>query len=335
VERKLASLQIVTAVDPIPESDNIEVCTVLGWKVVVLKGKVKKGDAVVYIEVDSVVPDIPVFDFLRKHKFRVKSTRLRGQISQGLVVTLDEMQTGGSAIGEDITEKLGITKYEPPVPLYLDGKVIGVRPHFVPKTDEFRLQSFPELLDEMRCRSIYISTKIDGTSSSIYYNPYATEPFGVCSRNQNLARDPNNGHWKVALRYDIQKKIASNHYFKDGVVIQGELAGPGIQKNRMGLKEIDLFVFNIYDLASDEYLDVFRMREVCNLFGLKTVSINVFRHPRRFTVDEWIERAEGKYEGTENQREGIVVRTTHPTRTSILDGALLSFKVLNNNYKEE
>lgn len=331
--RKLASIQKIESVDPIPEADRIEVVSVLGWKVVVLKGKVKQGDLVCYIEVDSIVPDIPVFDFLRKHKFRVKTIRMKHTTSQGLVMTLDEVGLVDNIyeIGEDITEKLGITKYDEPVPLHLSGEVIGRRPTWVPKTDEFRLQSYPELLQEMGDKRAYVSVKIDGTSSSVYYNPILDEPFGVCSRNLNIKRDVNNGHWKVALRHDLENKMKLT-VSQAGFVIQGELAGPGIQKNRMELKELELFVFDIFDIATHEYLSVHDMQQICAAFGLKTVDIIGYGGFQDMTVDDWIQYAEGDYSGTKNPREGIVIRACEPIRTATLDGHRLSFKVLNNQY---
>ena len=320
MERKLASVQTVTEVNPIPGADKIEVASVLGYKVVVQKGKVKPGDTVVYIEVDAVVPDIPVFDFLRKYKFRVKANRLRGQISSGLVMTLEECGLDlDYNIGDDLTSDLHITKYIEPVPLHLDGKVIGIRPPFVFKTDEFRLQSYPNLLEELGNQPAYISIKIDGTSSSVYYNPILDEPFGVCSRNLNLARDENNGHWKVALKHDLESKMRDLQIaHPGGFVIQGELAGPGIQKNRMELKEIDIFVFQIFDIAKYEYLPVYEMEMTCRELGLKTVDIIDHGSYGGLTVDDWIECAEGVYSGTQNQREGVVVRTEVPIRTEIL-----------------
>ena len=340
MSRKLASIQVVDDIKPIPGADNIEVASVLGWKVVVLKGKVKPGDYVIYIEVDSIVPDIPVFEFLRPYKFRVKTVRLRGQVSSGLVMTLDEMNLGGQGlyewpVGTDVTEKLKITKYVEPIPLHLSGKVIGKRPPWTPKTDEFRLQSYPQLLEELGNQHAYISTKIDGTSSSIYYNPNLDEPFGVCSRNLNLSRDENNGHWKVALKHDLESKMKYmplTYPFETGFVIQGELAGPGIQKNRMELKEIDIYVFQIFDIASYRYLSVHDMQLTCRQLRLETVDIFEFGYYEGITIDQWVERAEGTYTGTKNQREGIVVRTDIPVRSEILDGHWLGFKVLNNQF---
>ena len=336
MERKLASVQTVTEVNPIPGADKIEVASVLGYKVVVQKGKVKPGDTVVYIEVDAVVPDIPVFDFLRKYKFRVKANRLRGQISSGLVMTLEECGLDlDYNIGDDLTSDLHITRYIEPVPLHLDGKVIGIRPPFVPKTDEFRLQSYPNLLEELGNQPAYISIKIDGTSSSVYYNPILDEPFGVCSRNLNLARDENNGHWKVAMKHDLEAKMRDlqlTYQFKGGFVIQGELAGPGIQKNRMELKEIDIYVFQIFDIERYRYLSVFDMETTCHELGLNSVDIIEYGVYEGLTVDDWIERSKRLYEGTKNHCEGIVVRTEVPIRTETLEGKWLGFKIINPDY---
>jgi RNA ligase (TIGR02306 family) len=165
----------------------------------------------------------------------------------------------------------------------------------------------------------------------VYYNPILDEPFGVCSRNLNIKRDENNGHWKVALRHDLENKM-KHTVSQGGFVIQGELAGPGIQKNRMELKELELFVFDIFDIATHNYLSVHDMQQICATFGLKTVDIIGYGGFQDMTVDDWIEYAEGDYSGTSNPREGIVVRACEPIRTETLDGHRLGFKVLNNQY---
>jgi RNA ligase (TIGR02306 family) len=331
MERKLTSIQVVTEVNPIPGADRIEKVRVLGWNVVCPKDKFKPGDKIVYIEVDTIVPDIPVFEFLRKYKFRVRTINMRHTISQGLIMGLEEMGLDDSVnVGDDLTEALGFNKYVEPIPLQLDGEVIGRRPWYVPKTDEFRLQAYPELLEEMLEKRAYVSTKIDGTSSSIYYNPTIDEPFGVCSRNLNIKRAEGNGHWKVALKYNLEEKMA--RMTDGGIVIQGELAGPGIQSNKMELKEIDIYVFNIISIVSGEYLSVHAMQELCTELGLKTVDIIGYGGYDEMTIDQWLEYAEGVYTGTNNQREGIVVRTCEPIKTDTLDGHWLGFKVINNKY---
>lgn len=125
-ERKLAHVEIIESLNPIEGADKIEVCTVLGWHLVVKKDEFKVGDKIVYIEVDSVVPEKPEFEFLRDRKFRVRTIKLRGQISQGLVLplsTLDNYVENPKGLekikealsaGDNVTDYLGITKYLTP-----------------------------------------------------------------------------------------------------------------------------------------------------------------------------------------------------------------------------
>ena len=111
--RKLASIQKVLEVNPIPKADAIEVIKVLGWEIVVKKGEFQVGDNVVYIEIDSIVPDKPEFEFLRDRKFRVRTIKLRGQVSQGICFPLNILPKGNYKEGDDVTEVIGIKKYDP------------------------------------------------------------------------------------------------------------------------------------------------------------------------------------------------------------------------------
>ena len=113
-ERALAHVEEIVDIQPIPDADKIEVCTVLGWKVVIAKKDgFKVGDKVVYIEIDSKVPEREEFEFLRDRKFRVRTIRLRGQYSQGLVVPLSILPEGNYEVGDNVTDILGITYYVP------------------------------------------------------------------------------------------------------------------------------------------------------------------------------------------------------------------------------
>jgi len=125
---KLASIQKITALNSIEGADNIEVADILGWKVVVKKGMFKVGDLVCYCQIDCIAPELPYFEFLRERKFRIKTIKLRKQVSQGLIVGLDDLEcfkTNASTLvgemgsmttyyyeeGDDVTELVGITKY--------------------------------------------------------------------------------------------------------------------------------------------------------------------------------------------------------------------------------
>ena len=152
MERKLASIQKVLDVQPIPNADAIEVLTVLGWKVVAKKGEFKIGDLVVYFEVDSILKESPEVEFLRKSNFRIKTIKLRGQVSQGLCLPLSILDTLDHRLppveGDDFTERLGVQKYEVYVPAQLAGERKGNFPDFMHKTDEMRIQAVPDIITD-------------------------------------------------------------------------------------------------------------------------------------------------------------------------------------------
>ena len=179
--RKLASIQRIISIEPIPDADMIVKATVLGWQLVIKKDELKQGDLCVYVEIDSILPERDVFEFLRNKQFRIKTVRLRGQVSQGICFPLNILPEGLLIEeGADMTGSLGIAKYEPPVPACLNGIMKGDFPSFIPKTDETRVQVLQTLLDEHEGKPCYVSEKLDG-SSATYYIKYGV--FGVCSRN--------------------------------------------------------------------------------------------------------------------------------------------------------
>lgn len=357
MERKLVSIQRILEVNPIKDADAIEVVKVLGWNVVTKKGEYKAGDYCIYFEIDSVLPAKPEFEFLRKSSynsrydgFRLRTVKLRGQISQGLVVPISVLKSPSfteyiktalesqdveryryicetdiadiaNLEGSDITELLGVKKYEIEIPTHLAGDVKGSFPHYVPKTDETRIQASPILLEELKGKTCYVTVKLDGTS--VTFANYNGE-VDVCSRNLSMKKSETNAYWQIYRKYDIEN-IGRN------VAVQGEIVGPGIQKNPLGLKEIDLFVFNVFDIDKHEYLDYFKFIEFCSNHGLKTVPVIsdnfVFDH----TIEQLLKLAEGKYDGTNTNREGIVIRPIKETYSETLSGRL-SVKIINNDY---
>lgn len=337
VSRKLASIQYVHDVTPIEGADRIECVHVLGWQCVAPKGQFKVGDLCVYMEVDSFLPICDEFEFLRASSykkndvvgegFRLKTQKFRGQISQGLVQPLSILPDGKYNIGDDVTNLLGIKKWEVEETVTGNGTIIGEFPSFINKTDELRIQSYPELIREMKeAGQYYITTKMDGSSVTMYLKD---GHFGVCSRNKEFADDDKCPMWKFAHQYRIYSLLLE-HGFKD-IAIQGEFCGPGIQKNRLKLIRPQWYVFTIVDLVSGERFDFTDVVDICDLLGLEMVPIEEVRDSFKYdTVDELIERAKGKYV-TGNNKEGIVIRPTHTTYSSTISGPL-SFKVLNNDY---
>ena len=325
--RKLASIQRIASIEPIEDADKIVKAKVMGWNVIIKKGELSVGDLCVFFEVDAVLPDgEPWAEFLRSRKFRVKTITLRGVLSQGLALPMSILPADKTFQEEDdVTEILNIKKYEPAIGNAKLGCSLGLFPSRVPKTDEIRVQSALQVLDEIKDKPFYYSEKCDGTSSTFVFD----EEFMACSRNMKKKKD-DNVYWKMAEKYNLEEKLQANPL----MAIQGEICGPGVQKNHLMLKEHDLFVFNVYDILNGKYLDYEDFIKFCNDLSLQTVPIeNVVYDVSSFdhSLDAWLERAKGKYKGTTNHREGIVVRPLEETYSKKLRGRL-SFKVLNNDF---
>jgi RNA ligase (TIGR02306 family) len=327
MKRKLASIQRILDVSPIEEADTIETVQVLGWQVVARKDDFKPDDLCVYVEIDSVLPDRPEFDFLRKAKFRVKTIRLRGQISQGICFPLSILPNGEYSVGDDVTDIIGVEKWEPSVPIQLRGIMKRFRPHWIRKTDEPRLQSFPEVLEEIRGLSLYITRKDDGTSFTAYLKD---GEFGVCSRKVDLKENDDNTYWKMARKLNLEEKLSSLPF---NAAIQGELVGPQIQGNRLGLKEHELRIFNVWNIDEQKFLDFEPFIETVLLkLRLDPVSIIEYGyiHEKSHDVKTFLEMARGTYPNGQ-PREGIVIRPMVEQYSKALEGRL-SFKVINNDF---
>lgn len=258
-DRKLASIRVISELKSIDGADQIELAIVDGWQVVVKKGEFISGSLCVFFEVDSVLPIREEFEFLRKscyvkkdwlpngEGFRLKTIKLRKQLSQGLVIP-KPIQLIDASVGDDLTEYIGIVKWDPPIPAQLSGLVKGNFPSFIEKTDQERIQNLPRLFEEERNTKWEVTLKLDGSSSTCYFLDAKT---GVCSRNLELKVDEgneNNTFVKVSNESGLLKALEGLHY---NIAVQAELMGPGIQGNREGLTEPQLFVFDIYDI--DEY----------------------------------------------------------------------------------
>lgn len=325
----LASIQKIIDIQPIENADSIEKAYVLGWQVVVKKGEFKVGDLVVFITIDTIVPDRPEFEFLRKDKFRIRTIKLRGTLSQGIIFPLSILPTYAVwEEGYDVSVALDIKHYEKPAPReggFIQGDTKGNWPPFFPHTDEERIQNVPEVLDELRGKSYVITEKCDGTSCTIYFN---RGEFGACSRNFEKKDSEFSVYWQMARKYDLENKLKS---LGRNLAIQGEICGPGIQKNHLGLKECDLFVFDIYDIDDGKYLSYPIQQQLVVSLGLNKVPVVQLGEGFSFTLDELLERAKGNYNNTNNYREGIVVRAMYGDFSEKMRSRI-SFKVLNNEF---
>jgi RNA ligase (TIGR02306 family) len=333
--RKLATIRKIVSVDDIvftnadgnPEiAQNIVRVKVDGWSCVTQRSNnFMPGDLCVYFEIDSVLPHTnPAFDFLGDKK-RLRTIKLKGQVSQGLVLPLSEIGIMGQD-GDDLTEVLGVTKYEPPISPQLAGQVKGSFPGFLVKTDEDRIQNVGAFFHRYPDVALEATEKLDGTSFTAYYN---NGEFGVCSRNLDLKESEGNAHWIMARKLGLKDKLVSLGF---NICIQGELIGPGIQKNRYQLREAQLWVFSIFDINTHTYMDNQRVKILCDSLGLQMVpvvvpSIKLSDH----NVESLLEMADGRSVLADTAREGLVFR---PIATTIYDDHLgrLSFKVISNKF---
>lgn len=352
---KLASIERVLSVEPIPGADRVESARVLGYSTVVKKGEFKPGDLCIWHNPDTVVNvDNPAYAFMSKTKGRLKTIRLRGVVSQGLALplsTFGEMDTLAGmpeAEGYDVTTTVGIKKYEKPEPGVGGGNLRGTSrpsnwPSFLQKTDETNIQSYPALLadflvNEGLCELV---KKYDGSSATFY--DYGDEQ-GVCSRNQKLD-DGTSIWWQVAHKYGVLDKIKGMN-----IAIQGEIVGPGVQQNPLNRAELTLYVFDIFDIESGQYWSRFQVESFCAGAGLpvaeKVASVNLReylslldetgKYPVR--MPEALEMLLTLADKTEYAPgipcEGLVLRPVVPAQSRHGSRNRLSAKVMSRVYDE-
>lgn len=333
-ERKLASIQIISDLQPIAGADAILSAKVLGWGLVVKKTEFQIGDRCVFFEIDSILPIASWNTHLVKDgkPLRVKTIRLRGTLSQGLALPMSLLPPGDYSIGQDVTELIGVKKWEPYIPAELAGKVKGNFPSFLHKTDEVRIQSNPEVLDEAISKQLCLigTIKLDGTSFTAYLR---NGDFGVCSRNLDLKETDDNVHWKVARKLKIEEALKTENR---NLCVQGEVVGPGIQGNKLGLQEIELHLFNLFDIDSASYLSHEELRDFCKKHDLKFVKMvghNDFGTGGTTTIERMLEVASNLNYDNGSPAEGIVWRPSKETYSDTLKGRM-SFKTISNKFLE-
>lgn len=334
--RSLASVQKIWKISPIEGADAIELVHILGWQCVAKKDEFKAGDNCIYFEIDSFLPILEEFEFLRKSSyrksdflgegFRIKSMRFKGVLSQGLALPMSIFPEipADIQLKTDLTKKLGVKKWELPEIEGSSGTITGDKPFGIPTTDETRVQSLDSLRTELLGKPYYISTKMDGTSCTMYV---MNGQFGVCGRNKEYKDDDNCSIWKYAHEHDISEKLKRNGR---NLALQGEFCGHGIQKNRLKLLKPEWYIFDIFDLEMRRYLNFEEMLEITKTLGLITVPVEEIGDSFNYTLGELIDRALGKYPSGMH-KEGIVVR---PQIYGYVCEAQnrLSFKVLNNDF---
>jgi hypothetical protein len=354
--RKLASIQKIVKLEPIIGADKIEKATVLGWELVVKKSEFKEQDMCVYCEVDSVLPEKSEFEFLRERKFRIKTIKLKGQVSQGICFPLSILPKGKYIEDMDVTDIIGIIKYETPTERnerkqqeIKAGKIKRFLmryswfrrfvfkpskadfPKFITKTDEDRIQLFPHICEEHKETVFQVTEKLDGQSATYFVVRQSKKwfefwkelyIFGVCSRNFYLLKEGKSTWWTIAKEKNIKNKLLSK--IKDTdleyLVIQGEIIGTGIQGNKYSRVGLDFYVFNTFDNRKtyDNLELKFLWDGVFRLVPLLDEEFNI-----KATIHENVDYAKGKSTLIDTLREGVVVRNYEKG---------ISFKIINPDF---
>lgn len=331
MERKLAKVVEIKEIRPIPGADKICAHRVDGWWVVDSIDKYSVGDLVVYCEVDSWIPH-DVAPFLSKGQEprvyngvkgeRLRTVCLRKQISQGLLLPIDE--DSEFSVGEDLTEFLGIQKYEPPVPAQLAGDIKGIFPSYIPKTDQERVQNlYDEVFSEHRLEVYEVTVKLDGTSCTIYYKD---GEIGVCGRNWELKETEGNTLWRCARQQKILDKLQK---LGRNIAIQGEVIGEGIQKNNEKLKGQKFYVYDVYDIDSARYLNSIERQELLSHFNdsdvphVPIIAIKTLGELKLTTIDEVLDYADGPSLNVTSKREGVVFKSL---------SSKFTFKAISNRW---
>jgi RNA ligase (TIGR02306 family) len=321
-----------------------------GWNIITGRGDFKKGDLVVYFEIDSCLPIEERYSFLAdrclktyrdggsilKQVYRIRSMKLRGIYSQGLIMPLSHFpEIVNPKEGDDVTDLLKVELYgdleQQYNPTYhVGGEIAGDFPDWLEKTDEERIQNLEEWFENDKLRDVEfeVTEKYDGASGTFVYAPqYSQDPFFVCSRNKRLRKTDDNVFWEINNKYHIEDILKELYETEKTIyAIQGEVVGIGINGNRDKYNGLDFFVFRIRNVTENRWITPEERYELCKRYGLKHVkvikeSMKVFDELR--SVDEVLEFVEGKTDRG-NEREGMVFKS--------LPDSLLSFKAVSNKY---
>ncbi|RGP59244.1 drb0094 family rna ligase [Fusarium longipes] len=362
--RKLVTVRRVSAITPIPGADRVEAATVDGWTCVVSTGIFKPGDCGVYFEIDSLLPAVdPRFAFVvRKYvrpdgstympDVRVQTVKIRGVLSQGLLMPMDYFPEIISRLGGVITDEpqdkgfediLNVRKYDGPATPPSQDSALSTPlpdfPSFIPRTEQERVQNLPNIFSTHGSKIFQESTKMDGSSMTVFYLNGSSPLFqtlpdeirgvgvGVCSRNRiQIENHPRS----QPLFYATVRALGLHHTLAKigrNIAIQGELCGSSIQSNFEGFAKgaHSFYLFAVYDIDKQRYLPPREVHEIwAPLLGVEHVPVHGYRALNQVgsTVTDLVVRAEGK--GVNGRkREGIVFKR---------EDGLFSFKAISNSY---
>lgn len=332
---KLATVEKITGTMPILGADKIELANVLGWSVIVKKGEYQIGEYAIYIPIDTMVNPKGVFSFLMNKNnpdewIRIKTLKMKGVFSQGLLIPLSSIPNGKYKEGDDVSQFLEIKKYEKENIIVVNGTTTHFEPfptEIIPITDEDNLKTYKQVLSDFYEEDVYITMKMDGSSMTLIKKD---NNFKVCSRR--LVLDEGAVMYQYVLREGIKERIPDN------IAIQGEFCGPKVNGNQMGLKDYKYYVFTIRNLETREYFSYDEIKLFCEKYNLDMVPlVKRFILPNDTSLESLQDLANTiQYTLPNNKKvagEGIVIRTVQPLYSLKLD-KILSVKLINQNYKD-
>lgn len=357
--RDLANILKVNKITEIPNKDRIELATVENWEVIVEKGKYNVGDLVVYIEYDTILPVKPEFEFLRSrcyssryNGFRIKNLKMAGVFSQGIVFPLSILPEGVKIKeGVCVKEQLNVSQYDPeellnkpsqkkygPFVNFLlkfkifrklilnNNKKKSSYPTTVSQSDEINIQKVFNWLKNNKPGELYYQTeKIEGQAAT--YMLYGKKKEYRIYSHKIMRFKGDMSNWDIiSKKYDIEHILRRRYkQKKEKLAIQGEIAGPGIQKNIYGFNDLNFFVYGIINTESGEKWDFFNMVEFCKENNLHTVPIYSINTKLPDTLEQMLDESNGESVLKKGvRREGIVWRS--------MDNQDLGFKVKSPEY---
>lgn len=331
---KLASIEKIHSFSVHPNADALVKAKILGWPVVVKKDEFKDGDLVVFIFPDVLVDkDNPYFKFMESRKWRVWQARFRKEPSAGLVCPLSVLDFYGVdkanlTVGQDVGAVMKLEKFEKQIDLKMNDDAVGGFPsHLVRMTDEDNLLSYPEVESEFKNKECYLSLKADGSSLSIIYN---NGELKVCSRRLEL-KEGEGVFWRAAKKYNLPEKLKN---LNKNLAIQMECCGPKLNGNALGLSDIEIFVFNVKDLDTNEYFGLDKLTELTKNLEIPMVKvIQKFTYDETWNIDKIKEITNNLKYDNGAWAEGVVLRPVIPVYSSILNKEL-SVKLISENYKD-
>ena len=325
MEQKVAVIGQIQEIKPIPNADRIEsavvVCGAAGkWAGTIEKGAFSLNEHVVVFLQDALLPEgDPRWSFMEKNHWRVSMRKFLGVPSECLIIKLPTDDTyAAMSVGDDVADIFGVKKYIKEIPATMNGEFKGPFPSFIPITDEVNFQAFPEYRDWMAKEPYYVSIKYDGISGTAWNDE---EGLHVCTRHNELNEFNNKGnsnvYWKMARKYNMDK-------CPQGLALQFEVVGPGIQKNTESLKENEVRLFRIWDIEKREYYDYGQLMQFSTDYNIPMV--HVISNPGDAPSEDGLRfLAEVKY-ANGKPGEGIVI--------AAMRHRVFSFKVINLLYKD-